>query len=59
MEIFAVVATIQSFYRDRETKPIGGCRWRRKMGPIWRVEKGQWCGYGMADGEAGKTSEVA
>jgi len=35
------------------------CRWRRKMGPNWRVEKDQWCGYGMADGEAGKTGEAA
>ena len=27
--------------------PLDRCRWRRKKGPLWRVEKGQRCGYAM------------
>ena len=26
---------------------IVSCRWRRKRGPKWRVEKRHWCGYAM------------
>ena len=31
------------------------CRWRRKRGPVWRVKRGQRCGYAMDFGSAIKS----
>jgi KUP system potassium uptake protein len=45
---FGVIGALGLYHLAQN--PSVWCRWRRKTGPFWRIGRGQWCGYAMANG---------